>query len=159
MPQGKKPQDHKTATAWKNKSSDLTCPSGQLCRVRRPGVQGLIKANVLESFDQLTSIVANETIPKAEGSPVVDATTILRDPEKLNEAFVLMDKIVVYVVLEPEVLPAPASEDERDDDLVYVDEIDIEDKAFIMNFAIGGSRDLERFREGTEEALGGVPAR
>lgn len=35
---------------------------------------------------------------------------------------------------------------ERNDDLLYVDDVDEEDKMFIFNYVVGGSADAERFR-------------
>jgi len=32
------------------------------------------------------------------------------------------------------------------DDFIYADDVDMEDKMFIFNYAVGGTRDLERFR-------------
>lgn len=37
-------------------------------------------------------------------------------------------------------------EKERDEDILYTDEIDIDDKTFIFNFVVGGTRDVEQFR-------------
>jgi len=44
----------------------------------------------------------------------------------------------------------------RQDDLVYADMIDIEDKMFIFNFAVGGTRDVEQFRAGSLQSLGSM---
>jgi hypothetical protein len=38
-------------------------------------------------------------------------------------------------------------EDARDEDVLYADEVDLNDKSFIFQFALGGTADLERFRE------------
>lgn len=160
------PADKKTATqprdyqqgSWTKKLVDLECPSGQWAQVKRPGLQGLLRAGVLESTDQLTTIVQNVTIPRAEGKPEIDAIKVLQDPGKIEELLSFIDKIVLHVVKQPVILPAPESDDDRDDDSIYVDDIDIDDKTFIVNFALGGSKDLERFRQESAEALGSVAA-
>lgn len=172
----KKPQDRKVkGAAWKKgKFHDLDLPSGETCQVRRPGVQGLIRAGVLQSLDQLTAIVSTETIPKAEGRPQINPAEVVKniDPAKLNEMMQIIDDVTIYCVRDPEVLPAPLpdpanaedrSEDtvyesDRSDELLYVDEIPEEDKMFIMQFAMGASADLERFRAESAAALGSAHA-
>lgn len=47
-------------------------------------------------------------------------------------------------------------EDERDEDILYTDEVDSADKMFIFNFVVGGSRDIERFRDEFGDALATV---
>ena len=37
-------------------------------------------------------------------------------------------------------------EDERDPDQLYADEVDMEDKNFVFQFAVGGTADVKRFR-------------
>lgn len=186
--QGKKPKkpiDRQAPQAnfgssWKKPLTDLDLPSGERCQVKRPGVQGLIKAGVLHSLDSLTAIVQQDTIPKAEGKPSKAVEEVVNDPDKFRRMMEMVDKIVVHTVTQPEVLPStrpvlddnnqpktdrdgePILEDipdeERDPEAVYVDYIDSVDKMFIMNFAVGGSADLAEFRAQTEALVGGVPA-
>lgn len=44
-------------------------------------------------------------------------------------------------------------EGERDNGLLYADEVDLQDRIFIMNYAVGGTRDLERFRSEHGESV------
>jgi hypothetical protein len=184
----KKPQDRKPKTkqyggSWKSNLTDLELPSGELCQVRRPGIPGLIKAGILHSMDSLTAIVETETIPKAAGKPPIDIKGILKDEKKFEDMMLMVDKIVCHVVTQPKVLPivVPVLEadgspkknpdtgeavtetlaeddDRRDPEAIYVDYIDYMDKMFIMNFAVGGSRDLQQFRKATEALVGGAHA-
>lgn len=188
-PQGKKPKkqptDRKAAqsnfgSSWKKPLTDLDLPSGERCQVKRPGVQGLIKAGVLHSLDSLTAIVQQETIPKAEGKPLRAAKSLVNDPEKFDQMMNTVDKIVCHVVTQPTVLPSvrpvlvdgeqktdangekvfeDIPDDERDHEAVYVDYIDSIDKMFIMNFAVGGSADLAEFRAATEASMGSLQPR
>jgi len=180
----KKPADHKKpqkryGSTWKKPLTDLELPSGELCQVKRPGVQGLIKAGVLHSMDTLTSIVQGETIPKAQGKSPVDVKAIINDPERFSKMMEVVDKIVIHVVVEPKVVSnlvpvldekdqpvldndneptfRELEDDERDENLIYVDYIDQMDKMYIMNFAVGGSADLAQFRQETEAFMGGIP--
>ena len=170
----KKPSDHKTKKSvtpgfGRRAVFSLDLPSGYTVQVKRPGVNGLVKAGILESLDSLTSIVQGETIPKAEGKPEVDVKKIMQDPEQLQAMLSMMDKIVCFVVVEPKLSPKPTVLDAegktiedptdeqldelRSDDEQYVDLVDDEDKTYIMNFALGGAKDLATFRQATQEAL------
>jgi hypothetical protein len=148
--------------------------------VKRPGVQGLIKAGVLESLDTLTSIVNQETLPKAQNKKQADVSELLKDPEKYDSMMSTVDKIVIHCVVQPKIHPGVVGEaevldpslpfgeddlgremtDEEVNDLgkVSIKWIDEFDKMFIMNFVVGGSRDLESFRAATANAVGGAPA-
>ncbi len=105
----KQPTDRKAPQAnfgssWKKPLTDLTLPSGEMCQVKRPGVQGLIKAGVLHSLDSLTAIVQQETIPKAEGKPVKAVESVVNDPVKFTQMMETVDKIVIHVVTQPKVI-------------------------------------------------------
>ena len=179
----KKPSDRKKkstrhGSSWRSPFTDLTLPSGETCQVKRPGIQGLVKAGVLHSLDSLTSIVQTETIPKAEGKPKVNVKAILEDADKFGSMMSMVDKIVVHVVTDPILAPAvrplvidgepvldeydkpkfeDIPDDEREDGVIYVDYVDMMDKMYIMNFAVGGSADLAEFRKATSNAVGDVP--
>lgn len=186
----RKPQDHKKkssgkkyGSAWSKKSAltDLELPSGELCQVKRPGIQGLMKAGVLHSLDTLTSIVENETIPRAQGKPSPnDVKAVMNDPEKFQAMMNQVDKIVMYVVTQPTVVShlRPVLDDdgkpktggngepemeeipaeEREPGVIYVDYIDAMDKMYIMNFAVGGSANLQQFRQETTALVGSISA-
>lgn len=93
-----------------------------------------------------------------------DMEAISKDGQKVNDMIQLVDNVVVAIVVEPKVLPLPPEEDEesekydplfeRDEDLLYVDEVNPEDKAFIFQWACGGTSDLEQFREQSEQLVG-----
>lgn len=193
-PTDRKPKQTRYGSSWKTPLNDLELPSGEICQVKRPGVQGLIKAGVLHSLDSLTTIVQTETIPNAEGKPQpkeASVEAVMNDPEKFDTMMSTVDKIVIHVVTQPKVISnmtpvldennQPVTKDGKpelrelsdeekgnavaeyeaehpDRGLVFVDWIDTMDKMYIMNFAVGGSADLQQFRAATEASLGGVPA-
>lgn len=106
-PADRKPKQTRYGSSWKTPLTDLELPSGEMCQVRRPGVQGLIKAGVLHSLDSLTTIVQVETIPKAEGKPMPKEASIdavMADPEKFDAMMTMVDKIVCHVVTQPKVV-------------------------------------------------------
>lgn len=141
---------------------DLTVPSGQLCLVRRPGVEGLIKEGILKDFDTLTSLVQVEHIDRVEKGkrPSADEAElgkqIFADPDKFMQMIHVVDRVVTAVVMQPVIEMTPNDVTRREKGVVYADMIELEDKMFIFQYAVGGTRDIERFREEFEESVGSV---
>lgn len=142
---------------WKKGTTaePLDLPSGKTCLVKVVGAQAFLRAGVIPN--SLLPIVSGALEQAQKGQkPQVDATDIMldvaKDPEKLAQIFEMADAVTVMTVIEPRVEPIPPVDNttgvqlDRDPDVLYVDEVDDEDKFFIMQFAMGGSRDLERFR-------------
>lgn len=80
------------------------------------------------------------------------------DPGAIDDMLALIDNATVECwILPPTALPPEKDEEgneltERSDEVLYTDEIDDQDKLFVFQWAIGGSDDLETFRE--EQAAG-----
>lgn len=154
---------------------DLDLPSGNTCLVVRPGIQGLIKHGILDSLDTLTGLVQSELIDAKDPKKVQQAAmAFAQRPDDLLAAMDLMDKVIEYVVKEPGVVrpirrddngepilldgkEIPLTDSERDDETLYTDEVDMDDRLFIFQFVVGGTRDLETFRAQRAAMLGGVP--
>lgn len=175
-----------TAKSWKRSSEirDLELPSGNVCRVKRPGMEALLNAGVLP--DNLSAIAMRE-IKKAEsgGRPQdlkpgasIDSELMEEFMSKENameDMFSSFDKVTAKVVVEPECLwhmrpvnnedgtqkldarNRPMYEEiplkDRDEDMLYTDDVDMDDKAFIFQFVVGGSADLDSFRKEYGESL------
>lgn len=164
----------------RNQLHDLTLPSGATCQARRPGVQGFIAAGVLDSFDQLTSIVQVEHVDKNSTRPPSQRVTpadvaegtkaLLADSEKMNAGFQLIDRLAAYVVTEPAVWIDYQLKNESDEDwakrqakaeadeAIAISDVDLEDRIFLVNWAVGGSNDLAAFRQGLADNMGSVAA-
>ena len=185
MPSNNKSKKTKTARTdygqgWKQKKNegyDLELPSGNIVLVRKPGVEELLARGILDSMDSLTSIVSHETIPKAEGKRVVDAAKLLAgDGAQFKKIMDQMNKVVLYCVMEPKLAPVPTQHDldvwneqnpddrrhttheMRDPQVLYVDEVDVQDRSYIMQAGMGAQVDLAEFRKSTEEAVGSLHA-
>lgn len=139
---------------------DLTVPSGQLCLVRRPGLQGLMKAGILHNVDSLTQIVSEKHLKRVGGKPTeeLDMSSLMADPKALDEVMHVMDRVVCHCVVKPEVHMTPNDVTRRKDGIVYADMIDLVDKIFIFNYVVGGTRDLESFRGGLDQLVGSLEA-
>lgn len=179
-----------SARNWRKRTGgiELELPSGNVCKVKRPGMQKLLEANMLP--DSLTPI-AMEHIRAAEsgGRPTKGKDSdleaeimdrVMSDPAQMTEIFRSFDKAVAMCVVEPKVqlhfrdvrnpdgtprkdadgVPEieEIPEDERDEDVLYTDEIDEDDKQFIFQFVVGGSSDLDRFRKEQAAAVEGARA-
>lgn len=139
---------------------DLTVPSGQVCLVRRPGMQGLIKAGVLRNVDSLSQIVNEKHLMRVDGKATdeINMQSLLADEEGMDEVLHVMDKVICHVVVKPEVHMTPNDVTLRQPKVVYADMIDLVDKMAIFNYAVGGTRDMESFRAGLDDVVGGMAA-
>lgn len=142
----------------------LPLPSGLTVIARRVEIGDYIKRNG-EVFNPLLGLVGEalekgqmidvDKAIKAEGSDDFDLS-------KLNDMYELINALVVETVVNPKIHPTPEVESDRDDDLLYVDEVDDEDKMFLFQWAIGGTDDIASFREeavATLDAMAKVPSR
>ena len=152
----------------------LELPSGKVVRAIMPGMQAFVKADLIPN--ELMPIVLsaiNEQNPMSED----DAAKLAQDPSMLVKMADAFDQIFVYCVVEPK-FELPPDEDDRDkynelhpdepvgspDELrvrgtLYVDRVSMDDKGYIFNCAVGGTRDLETFREESRTQLETVSAR
>ena len=143
-------------TVWGGDSGeDLTVPSGQLCKVRRPGPTALINEGVLHSMDQLSGIV-DTYVRAVEGKPQINVDDLMKDPNKIIEMIHIVDRVVCATVIEPKVAMTPNDQTSRQTGVIYADMIDLEDRFFIFHFVLGGSNDLKRFRSESEALVGDV---
>lgn len=151
------------ATKWGGETTvDLECPSGQLCLARRPGLNGLLKAGVLHDIDPLLPLV-DEHAARVEGKTDPqkrdnelnkEVITILNDPAKFETVTHMLDRVVCYVVIKPQILMTPNDVTQRQPDKVYADMVDLTDKMFILDWALGGASDVMSFRKKLQEAMG-----
>lgn len=135
----------------------LELPSGNTCLVQPVGMEAFIKQGFIPNslLPLVQQSLQGKNISDADTDKLM--STALQDPEKLRDIFDVADAVTVYCVVEPQVHPAPTDESLREEDKLYVDELDLDDKMFIFNFAVGGSRDLEAFRTATVATVGTVP--
>lgn len=161
-----------------------TLPSGQTCWIRRIGIEGMIEAGLLSEGDSLMAIVDERHIKRARNNqgknPKVQemadeemARSLMRDPKMLAKIIFFVDQTLPVVVVEPTVrshfrilqpsnVPGELPDTEmipgreREPDAVYTDQIGLEDKMFIFQMCVGGTRDIETFRAQSDAAVAGV---
>jgi len=150
-----------------NKPMELELPSGNTCLAIRPGAQGLIKLGLLDSLDQLTGIVQREHIDSKDPKKQLQAAvnTMAANPKELVEGLEMVDKAIAHIVQQPRVYLDEYEDDgeggkvalPRDPERVYADEVDLEDKMFIFQWAVGGTADLASFRKESADLMGNIP--
>jgi hypothetical protein len=153
-------------------AEQLTLPSGQTCLAKRIGMDGMLEAGILGEADSLTAYVGRKHVRRvrgAKGTPdgeQVNISSVMRDPEAIKAMVFLMDRAVPLIVVDPKVhlhfefldngqtkmIPV----EDREPGEVYTDQIGFEDKAYLFQYAVGGTRDLERFRQQSADAVAGV---
>ena len=137
-------------SAWKAKTGrgePIKLPSGNVALIDTPGMrQFLARGHIPNS---LMSIVS-EAIE--DGKPP-DMSQVKMDQQTLLDFMDTIDSVCLDCVIEPKLHPANDEEgnyirpSERDPDLLYVDEVDEDDKIFVFNRAVGGTADLTQFRQ------------
>lgn len=139
---------------WKKNSGALgepmTLPSGNVARVRAPGMQAMLKGGTIPN--SLIEIITHQlesakNNPEKEIDPQEVMNELMTDPTRLNDLLDLIDVVTIAALVEPSVWNVPEEGEPRLDTRLYVDEINIEDKFFIFGSAVGGTKDLEQFRE------------
>lgn len=161
------------ASAWKGKAdatgTKLALPSGNVCLAVNKGLMPFIEQGAIPNA--LMPLVL-DAISSGKGMNKKAMDTALSTPEALADVMRMADHIVVASVLQPVILAVPtwtsedaAKEDcpesavgqqapsKKDPSHLYIDEVDMNDKMFVFQWVVGGTRDLERFREQSAAAL------
>lgn len=152
---------------------DLPLPSGNVALVRQLEPTAFLNSGMIP--DPLTSLI-RKAIHTKQGLNPKDLEKIADDPKQLSAALELFDRVLSYCVVEPHVeMPPtcdvdvngepcgqyantdihqkPASsghhayhEGPRDPDVLYADQVVMDDKVFIFQWVLGGTHDLAKFR-------------
>lgn len=151
------------AQQWRNKNKvvqEIELPSGNTAKIKRIPITKFMSAGVIP--DSLMPMVTAQ-LGKDQDKPAKkgkaqepDFNEIAKDPAKLAEMFLTIDKIAVMAFVEPQVklhigedgedIPA----EDRDEEFIYTDEIELDDKMHVFNYSVGGSDDVEPFRKGSK---------
>lgn len=160
------------ASQWKSKTSskentELTLPSGNVALVRRIKPEAFLEGGMIP--DALAGMV-QKAITSKKGLPPKAVEEIASDPSKISAALEVFDRALVFCVVDPAVeMPLGCAsceasytsvihidrkttgfhryvEPETDAEVLYADAVDMEDKQFIFQWAVGGVQDISRFR-------------
>lgn len=140
----------------------LQLPSGVVMRCRRVDLQTFVRQG---SVPNALMEIVDEAVNKGKKVNLEEAVQPENlDNDTLMEMFDLVEEVVTKVVIEPKIHKMPTVEeleahnaenpDEqiydlqelKSDDLLYIDEVDAEDKMFLFQWASGGTSDVAQFR-------------
>ena len=146
-------------SGWKKKSSEgilVRVPSGNTALIRTPGIEVFLTQGVIPNalMPLVTDSMKRGAAPKDE-----DLSAMIGNPEMVTQIVEMANAVCVFCCLDPKVEPVPdvdeqGKEEPRDPDLLYVDEVDFNDKMYIFSVAVGGTSDLEKFREEQATVMG-----
>lgn len=154
----------------------VTTPLGQTCVVRSIDIPDLIEIGVLNQADSLTAVAQNHLQKSGPGTgSKIDEAAIMRDPTAMRAIIGLADKILPVVVISPVVhlhyedivvgkttVTKKLSEEQREairektPGVVFTDQIAFEDKMWLFEYATGGLKAMQSFRDGPANAVGSV---
>jgi len=154
-------------TGWKRKGDntfDYTLPSGQTCRLRKLNMETIAELGLMDELDTFTGSIQVTPSKKAKGKGAKPLTEeeqgaeVMKKMLKNKDAFIKMlgtiNKVVVSCVVEPRVHPEPQDGSPRDEELVYTDDIEFEDKMLIFQEVFEGMSKMESFRPGQSDVVG-----
>lgn len=144
---------------------ELELPSGLMVKAKRVELQSFIlQGNVPNPLMDVVS-EALQRGQKANIPQMMGVEDGKIDLDQVRDMYEMVNAVICASVSEPKVHAVPTVDDLedwntrhpdqqlddpdelRDDELLYVDEIDDEDKMFIFQWAQGGTDDLARFRQ------------
>lgn len=168
------------ASEWKGKrnvvGTKLKLPSGNVALVKQVDLTTFVAEGMVPNA--LLPVVQEFVGPEnSEGKRVsqADVQKIMDDPKQLADIIRLTDAVVQQAVVKPSIEPVPVwtqedveagdcdeeqlgevANEKRDPDLLYIDETDMVDRQFIFQWVVGGTRDMERFREQSAALVPGL---
>lgn len=130
----------------------LELPSGAVIQAKNSGSMSVfMKAGVIPN-----SLMAIVQESMASGQQP-DMSSVLKDGnldlDMVRDMLDVINTVTVECWVMPPVLPIPENEQDRDPELLYVDEVLDDDKVFVFQWVTGGTRDLEQFRQEHQAAM------
>src|SRR5688500_7850395 len=157
-----------TPASLEGVEEELTLKSGQTCRARKIGMEGLLQAGLIGESDTLLSLVDEKHVRKIRGARgkadglELDTSSLVKDPRGMAALIEMTDKTIPLIVVSPTVrLNKDANGnviplDKREPGIVYTDQIGMLDKFDLFAWAEGDMGHLSTFR--SDEAAGPVAA-
>lgn len=145
-------------------TEELILESGQTCLAKKMSIDGMIESGMLAEADALTAQMTKYTRKvkggkKADGVEI-DEAALLRDSSGIQAMVALMDKALPHIVISPVVrlhytetkvgkttVTKTIPLDEREEGVIYTDQVDFADKAELFNWAAGGLAAMLQFRK------------
>lgn len=145
-------------TQWKRKKSqfEVTLPSGQKCLCRSVTMEDILELGILDVMDTFTGQLLAEPESKEADQSVSATFEMLKDKERRDKFLGAINKLIPKAVVLPRVHEDPFPGYEKEEDKVYVSDIELQDKMEIFAKTFGGWGDASTFRPESEKPLGSV---
>lgn len=144
---------------FKKKQTPTALPSGNAIVLKKTSITGFLAAGTIpNSLMQTIQAAMNSKGGQTEKKIEAEVAKLLEDPEGMRDMFIAVDAFVCAVAIEPKVYPVPENEADRKEDQLYVDELELDDKMFIFQRAVGATDDAAPFRKESAPGVGSVPA-
>lgn len=134
---------------WRARPTPLELPSGNTCLVRKTSLEVFLAKGIIPN-----SLLPIITQALRSGKAPSDSDLDI-DTDVLSDMVDLFNEITIHCVVEPDVRRVPLDEEgkpiplaERDQDAIYIDEVDFEDKSAVFQWAISG---VSRFQPASAE--------
>lgn len=142
---------------WKKKREPTLLPSGKYMVLKPTSLAAFLQTGTIpNSLMQMIQAAMSDKTGKKVDTQVAE---MLKDPNGLKDLFEAVDAFICAVALEPRVYPTPTDESPRSDELLYADEVDLDDKMFVFTQAVGGVEEVAPFRPKPASGVGGVQPR
>lgn len=152
-----------SVSAWK-KGTELKptlLPSGKYLTFKRVGMDVFLTMGMMPN--SLMGYAQN-AVEKGRGREMTgeEIGDLISNADKVSELVTFIDKAICFVSVEPKIHPIPldadgeVDEDRRSDEILYVDEVELEDKMFIWQLVAGGTTSVETFRSESAAVLDSV---
>lgn len=165
------PQTNVWANNLVGREYDFVVPSGQLCRIRKKPLENLLLEGVIDDIDSLTALVETDIVKKRgrrPGTPqdrqrksgtkptAAEGLQMMKD-ENFRKSIEIMDKVIIAVVVEPQLHPNPVPGEKPEDGKIYIQQVSLPDKTAIFKEVMSSVQQAEQFREESDEAVEPVP--
>lgn len=130
----------------------LAMPSGKVCLAFNPGMEVFVEQGIIPNA--LLPLVM-KAVEEGKGMDPKAVSEAAKDPELLAQTLEMCNAITVRCVIQPVVHPIPKAA-ERSAKKLYVDEVDLDDRMFLMQWVVGGTSNLGKFRDEQEAVVGGL---
>lgn len=163
---------------------DFEVPSGNICRIKHADLESLIAAGVVDSLDELTSLVQTDHVDRVKKGkktrhlkqPGTDnaiaglapearaALEVMKDPKRWAALQKVVNSVVVQCVLEPKVIADPADKlkdlVDPGDGVMFVSDVSLMDRMAIfaeaMTPIMAGQAAMKPFRDGPTAGVADV---
>lgn len=154
-------------------TEELVLPSGQTCLARRMTIESVLESGMVDQVDILTATVDSHSRQVKGGNKTADGLvideSILKDTDAIKTIVELADRLMPTIVVSPEIhlhfvettvgktkVRKMIPVEDRIPGQAYTDQIGLDDKMFLFDWAMGGLQEFSSFRRGSDEGVGAV---